>query len=88
VFGAEQILFGTDWGAALPVVPVIENLEHSPISDDDRGKIFRRSARSLLAPKGVAVEPRPVSPGHPAGENADAAPRGFTFAPMWLPVAT
>ena len=55
VFGAEQILFGTDYGAAASVVPVIENLERSPISAQDREKIFRDNARSLLASKGVAV---------------------------------
>ncbi len=55
VFGAEQILFGTDYGAAAPVVPVIENLEHSPITAQDREKIFRGNARSLLASKGVTV---------------------------------
>ena len=55
VFGAERILFGTDYGAAASVVPVIENLEHSPISDDDRRKIFRENALTLLASKGVAV---------------------------------
>jgi predicted TIM-barrel fold metal-dependent hydrolase len=55
VFGAEQILFGTDYGAAASVVPVIANIEHSPITDDDRRKIFRDNARNLLASKGVAV---------------------------------
>jgi len=55
VFGAERILFGTDYGAAASVVPVIENLEHSPISDADRRAIFRENARALLAAKGVAV---------------------------------
>jgi len=55
VFGAEQILFGTDYGAAASVVPVIENLEHSPITAQDRQKIFRDNARALLASKGVAV---------------------------------
>jgi predicted TIM-barrel fold metal-dependent hydrolase len=55
VFGSEQILFGTDYGAASSVVPVIENLQHSPITDQDRRKIFRDNARALLASKGVAV---------------------------------
>jgi predicted TIM-barrel fold metal-dependent hydrolase len=55
VFGAEQILFGTDYGAAASVVPVIENLYHSPITAADRQKIFRDNARALLASKGVAV---------------------------------
>jgi len=55
VFGAEQILFGTDYGAAASVVPVIENIEHSPLTAEDRQKIFRDNARALLASKGVAV---------------------------------
>ena len=55
VIGADRILFGTDYGAAASVVPVIENLEHSPISKEDRQKIFRDNARTLLASKGVAV---------------------------------
>jgi 5-carboxyvanillate decarboxylase len=55
VFGPEQILFGTDYGASPSVVPVIENLQHSPITDQDRRKIFRDNARTLLASKGVAV---------------------------------
>jgi predicted TIM-barrel fold metal-dependent hydrolase len=55
VFGAEQILFGTDYGAAASVVPVIENVERSPLTADDRRRIFRDNARALLASKGVAV---------------------------------
>ncbi len=55
VFGAEQILFGTDYGAAASVVPVIDNLDQSPIFPGDRQKIFRDNARALLASKGVAV---------------------------------
>ena len=55
VFGAERILFGTDYGAAASVVPVIENIEKSPITAEDRKKIFRDNARELLASKGVAV---------------------------------
>jgi len=53
VFGAERILFGTDYGAAPSVVPVIENLNKSPLSASDRRKIFRENARDLLASKGV-----------------------------------
>ncbi len=55
VFGAEQILFGTDYGAAASVVPVIENVERSPITAEDRRKVFSDNARNLLASKGVAV---------------------------------
>lgn len=55
VFGAERVLFGTDYGAAASVVPVIANVERSPISPGDRRKIFRDNARDLLASKGVAV---------------------------------
>ncbi len=55
VFGASQILFGTDYGAASSVVPVIENVEKSPIADSDRQRIFRENARVLLAARGVAV---------------------------------
>ncbi len=55
VIGADRILFGTDYGAAASVVPVIENVEHSPLTADDRRKIFRDNARTLLASKGVAV---------------------------------
>jgi len=55
VIGADRILFGTDYGAAASVVPVIENVEHSPLTADDRRKIFRDNARTLLASKRVAV---------------------------------
>ncbi|HZZ57387.1 MAG TPA: amidohydrolase family protein [Opitutaceae bacterium] len=55
VFGAERVLFGTDYGAAASVVPVIANLNRSPITPEDRRKIFRDNARDLLAAKGVAV---------------------------------
>jgi len=55
VFGAEQILFGTDYGAAASVVPVIANIEQSPLTPEDRRRIFRDNARALLASKGVAV---------------------------------
>ncbi len=55
VFGASQVLLGTDYGAASSVVPVIENLGKSPIADSDREKIFRENARTLLASRGVAV---------------------------------
>jgi predicted TIM-barrel fold metal-dependent hydrolase len=55
VIGVDRILFGTDYGAASSVVPVIENLEHSPITKQDRQKIFRDNARDLLASKGVNV---------------------------------
>ena len=55
VFGPERVLFGTDYGAAGSVVPVIENLERSPITAEARRKIFRDNAKDLLASKGVAV---------------------------------
>jgi predicted TIM-barrel fold metal-dependent hydrolase len=55
VIGAERILFGTDYGAAASVVPVIENVERSPLTQEDRKKIFRDNARTLLASKGVPV---------------------------------
>lgn len=55
VFGADQILFGTDYGAAASVVPVIDNLNRSPLTPADRQKIFRDNGRALLAAKGVAV---------------------------------
>jgi 5-carboxyvanillate decarboxylase len=55
VIGAERILFGTDYGAAASVVPVIENVGRSPLSREDRRKIFRENARTLLASKGVPV---------------------------------
>jgi 5-carboxyvanillate decarboxylase len=55
VFGADRILFGTDYGAAASVVPVIENLQKSPLAAEDRQKILRDNGRALLAEKGVAV---------------------------------
>jgi len=55
VIGADRILFGTDYGAAASVVPVIENVEHSPLTPEDRKRIFSENARTLLASKGVAV---------------------------------
>jgi predicted TIM-barrel fold metal-dependent hydrolase len=55
VFGAERIVFGTDYAPQASVVPVIENIRKSPITDEDRQKIFTTNARQLLAAKGVAV---------------------------------
>jgi predicted TIM-barrel fold metal-dependent hydrolase len=55
VIGPDRILFGTDYGAAASVVPVIENVERSPLSPEDRRKIFSENARTLLASKGVQV---------------------------------
>jgi 5-carboxyvanillate decarboxylase len=55
VFGAERIVFGTDFAPQPSVVPVIENIRRSPISDEDRQKIFRENGRQLLAAKGVVV---------------------------------
>lgn len=44
-----------DYGAAASVVPVIENVERSPLTPGDREKIFRENAHALLASKGVAI---------------------------------
>jgi len=55
VFGAERIVFGTDYAPQASVAPVIENIRRSPIADADRQKIFFDNARQLLAAKGVAV---------------------------------
>jgi 5-carboxyvanillate decarboxylase len=55
VFGARQILFGTDYGAAASVAPVIENINRSPIAEVDRQRIFRDNGRELLVAKGVAA---------------------------------
>jgi 5-carboxyvanillate decarboxylase len=55
VIGSDRILFGTDYGAAASVVPVIENVEHSPLTPEDRKRIFSENARTLLASKGVPV---------------------------------
>jgi len=55
VFGAERIVFGTDYAPQASVVPVIENIRKSPITDGDRQKIFTENARKLLLSKGVAV---------------------------------
>lgn len=55
VFGAERIVFGTDYAPQASVVPVIENIRKSPITDEDRQKIFTGNARTLLRSKGVAV---------------------------------
>jgi predicted TIM-barrel fold metal-dependent hydrolase len=55
VFGAERIVFGTDFAPQPSVAPVIENIRRSPVSDEDRWKIFRENGRRLLAAKGVVV---------------------------------
>ncbi len=55
VFGAERIVLGTDYAPQASVVPVIENIRKSPITDEDRQKIFSGNARKLLRGKGVAV---------------------------------
>lgn len=48
IFGAEQIVFGTD------CAPVIANVNKSPIIDADRQRIFTENGRRRLALKGVA----------------------------------
>ena len=55
VFGAERIVFGTDYAPQPSVRPVIENIENSPISAADRQKIFTDNPRRILTAKGVAV---------------------------------
>jgi len=55
VFGAEQIVLGTDYGAANSVVPVIDNIEKSPLTAADRQKILIENPKAILAAQGVAV---------------------------------
>jgi predicted TIM-barrel fold metal-dependent hydrolase len=55
VFGAERIVFGTDYAPQASVAPVIENIRKSPITDEDRRKIFTENARALLLSKGANV---------------------------------
>jgi len=55
VFGAERILLGTDYGAMASVVPVLENIDRSPLTASDRRKILRDNGRDLLQSKGVKV---------------------------------
>jgi predicted TIM-barrel fold metal-dependent hydrolase len=55
VFGADQILLGTDYGAMASVVPVLQNIDRSPLTAADRRKILRDNGRNLLQSKGVKV---------------------------------
>lgn len=55
VIGADRIILGTDYGAAASVVPVIENVERSPLTPEERKKVYFENARTLLASKGVPV---------------------------------
>lgn len=58
VFGAERIVFGSDYAPAPDIAPVIEHVHQAPISTAARDAIFTANARSLLARHGVAVEER------------------------------
>ena len=53
VFGAERIVFGTDYAPAASVAPVIANLNASPLSETERRAIFSDNARQLLIARGV-----------------------------------
>ena len=55
VFGPERIVFGTDYAPGPSVAPVIANIEKSPLTAEQREKIFTTNARELLARKGVSV---------------------------------
>jgi len=55
VFGADRVVFGTDFAPQASVAPVIENIRKSPLTGEERQKILVDNPRRILAAKGVAV---------------------------------
>jgi len=53
VFGAERIVFGTDYAPAATVAPVIANVNNSSLAASERSAVFTDNARRLLASKRV-----------------------------------
>lgn len=48
VFGASQVVFGSDYGPSASVAPVIEHVAAAPITDDDRRQISSENALRIL----------------------------------------
>jgi len=55
VFGADRIVFGTDYAPQASVAPVIDNIGQSPLTAAQRRAVFSESPRQLLAAKGVKL---------------------------------
>lgn len=53
VFGADRILFGSDYGAQSSMAPYVEAVQSAAISAQEREAIFAGNSRALLAAKGV-----------------------------------
>jgi predicted TIM-barrel fold metal-dependent hydrolase len=55
VFGADRIVFGTDYAPQPSVAPVIANFTQSPLTADQRHAVFMDTPRQLLVSKGVQL---------------------------------
>ena len=55
VFGADRILFGSDYGPSASIQPYIDSVRSAPISASDKEAIFVKNGRTLLASKGIRV---------------------------------
>ena len=55
VFGADRIVFGTDYAPGPSVAPVIAAIDRSPLTDAQRRAVFTDTPRRLLASKGVKL---------------------------------
>jgi len=53
VFGADRILFGTDFGAQASIAPYVAAVRSAEISAQEKEAIFSGNSRALLAAKGV-----------------------------------
>jgi predicted TIM-barrel fold metal-dependent hydrolase len=60
VFGASQVVFGSDYAPVPSVAPVIANVHASEIDDAEREQIFFGNAQQLLRAKGLEIAPAPV----------------------------
>ncbi|MDR3323958.1 MAG: amidohydrolase family protein [Zoogloeaceae bacterium] len=55
VLGVDRIVFGTDYAPAASVEPVIKEIEHAILTENERERIFGGNARELLAAHGVKL---------------------------------
>ena len=55
VFGADRIVFGTDYAPQASVAPVIANIVQSPLTAFQRRAVFTDTPRALLASTGVKL---------------------------------
>ena len=53
VFGADRILFGSDYGPSSSIQPYIDSVQRAPISESEKQAILVQNGRALLAAKGI-----------------------------------